>query len=185
MSVFSSSSNSGSHPTRTFGSESLPQAGECPKRSTLRAAAGTLSSVSRQIRRCADPAIPRTVAALLHAPLRVRPRRKGTLFAGGPECGLAGLGLAPSNRQTAEGSWSLKDCATSLPQVVSSDFCHWGAQFGYTRVGQDYENPRDRLFNLWGSHAAGSPSMAKTYRDGPHPDNARIEVEALQSTGAD
>ncbi|OLP87334.1 Protein MEMO1, partial [Symbiodinium microadriaticum] len=39
--------------------------------------------------------------------------------------------------------------------VVSSDFCHWGAQFGYTRVG--------------------SPSLAKTYRDGPHPDNARIE----------
>lgn len=20
-------------------------------------------------------------------------------------------------------------------QVISSDFCHWGAQFGYTRVG--------------------------------------------------
>mmetsp|Transcript_33196 Transcript_33196/g.76675 ORF Transcript_33196/g.76675 Transcript_33196/m.76675 type:complete len:328 (+) Transcript_33196:99-1082(+) len=39
--------------------------------------------------------------------------------------------------------------------VISSDFCHWGAQFGYTRVG--------------------SPSLAKTYRDGPHPDNARIE----------
>lgn len=39
--------------------------------------------------------------------------------------------------------------------VISSDFCHWGAQFGYTRVG--------------------SPGLAKTYRDGPHPDNARIE----------
>lgn len=39
--------------------------------------------------------------------------------------------------------------------VISSDFCHWGAQFGYTRVG--------------------SPGLAKTYRDGPHPDNAKIE----------
>eukprot|EP00931_Biecheleriopsis_adriatica_P055695 TRINITY_DN32990_c0_g1_i1.p1 TRINITY_DN32990_c0_g1~~TRINITY_DN32990_c0_g1_i1.p1 ORF type:complete len:326 (-),score=51.07 TRINITY_DN32990_c0_g1_i1:85-1062(-) len=39
--------------------------------------------------------------------------------------------------------------------VVSSDFCHWGAQFGYTR--------------------RGSASLAQTYRDGPHPDNARIE----------
>ncbi|CAK8995441.1 Protein MEMO1 (Mediator of ErbB2-driven cell motility 1) (Memo-1), partial [Durusdinium trenchii] len=39
--------------------------------------------------------------------------------------------------------------------VISSDFCHWGAQFGYTRVG--------------------SPSLARTYRDGPHPDNAKIE----------
>ncbi|CAJ1425149.1 unnamed protein product [Effrenium voratum] len=39
--------------------------------------------------------------------------------------------------------------------VISSDFCHWGAQFGYTRVG--------------------STSLARTYREGPHPDNARIE----------
>jgi MEMO1 family protein len=39
--------------------------------------------------------------------------------------------------------------------VISSDFCHWGAQFGYTRTG--------------------SQSLAETYRDGPHPDNAKIE----------
>jgi len=39
--------------------------------------------------------------------------------------------------------------------VISSDFCHWGAQFGYTRTG--------------------SPALAQTYRNGPHPDNARIE----------
>ncbi|CAE8626386.1 unnamed protein product [Polarella glacialis] len=39
--------------------------------------------------------------------------------------------------------------------VISSDFCHWGAQFGYTRTG--------------------SPALAETYRHGPHPDNARIE----------
>ena len=28
---------------------------------------------------------------------------------------------------------------------------------------------------------AGSPSLAKTYRDGPHPDNARIEALLVQS----
>jgi len=39
--------------------------------------------------------------------------------------------------------------------VVSSDFCHWGAQFGYT--------------------VRGSPALATTYRDGPHPENASIE----------
>eukprot|EP00928_Gymnodinium_smaydae_P039032 TRINITY_DN26768_c0_g1_i1.p1 TRINITY_DN26768_c0_g1~~TRINITY_DN26768_c0_g1_i1.p1 ORF type:complete len:329 (-),score=52.61 TRINITY_DN26768_c0_g1_i1:26-1012(-) len=40
--------------------------------------------------------------------------------------------------------------------VISSDFCHWGAQFGYTRTG--------------------SPSLAETYRDGPFPENAAIEA---------
>eukprot|EP00929_Paragymnodinium_shiwhaense_P107805 TRINITY_DN74165_c0_g1_i1.p1 TRINITY_DN74165_c0_g1~~TRINITY_DN74165_c0_g1_i1.p1 ORF type:complete len:350 (-),score=64.77 TRINITY_DN74165_c0_g1_i1:53-1102(-) len=39
--------------------------------------------------------------------------------------------------------------------VISSDFCHWGAQFGYL--------------------TKGSPTLAETYRDGPHPDNAAIE----------
>jgi len=39
--------------------------------------------------------------------------------------------------------------------VISSDFCHWGAQFGYTR--------------------RGSPALAETYSNGPHPDNAAIE----------
>jgi len=39
--------------------------------------------------------------------------------------------------------------------VVSSDFCHWGVQFGYTRKG--------------------SPTLAKTYVNGPHPENAQIE----------
>lgn len=39
--------------------------------------------------------------------------------------------------------------------VVSSDFCHWGARFEYTRTG--------------------SPELAETYRDGPHPENASIE----------
>jgi len=39
--------------------------------------------------------------------------------------------------------------------VVSSDFCHWGAQFGYTRTG--------------------SRALAETYRDGPYPENAGIE----------
>lgn len=39
--------------------------------------------------------------------------------------------------------------------VISSDFCHWGAQFGYTRTGR--------------------PELAETYRDGPWPENAAIE----------
>jgi AmmeMemoRadiSam system protein B len=39
--------------------------------------------------------------------------------------------------------------------IVSSDFCHWGAQFGYTRTG--------------------SPAMAEVYRQGPWPENAAIE----------
>jgi len=39
--------------------------------------------------------------------------------------------------------------------VISSDFCHWGAQFGYTRVGR--------------------PELAETYRDGPYAENASIE----------
>lgn len=39
--------------------------------------------------------------------------------------------------------------------VISSDFCHWGAQFGYMRTG--------------------SPALAETYRDGPYPENAQIE----------
>lgn len=39
--------------------------------------------------------------------------------------------------------------------VISSDFCHWGAQFGYTRTGR--------------------PELAETYRDGPYPENASIE----------
>mmetsp|Transcript_101251 Transcript_101251/g.294851 ORF Transcript_101251/g.294851 Transcript_101251/m.294851 type:complete len:182 (-) Transcript_101251:48-593(-) len=39
--------------------------------------------------------------------------------------------------------------------LASSDFCHWGARFEYTRTG--------------------SPALAETYRDGPHPENAGIE----------
>lgn len=39
--------------------------------------------------------------------------------------------------------------------IISSDFCHWGARFEYTRTG--------------------SPALAETYRDGPHPENAKIE----------
>lgn len=39
--------------------------------------------------------------------------------------------------------------------VISSDFCHWGAQFGYTVTGE--------------------PDLAETYRDGPWPENAAIE----------
>mmetsp|Transcript_84925 Transcript_84925/g.263790 ORF Transcript_84925/g.263790 Transcript_84925/m.263790 type:complete len:243 (-) Transcript_84925:118-846(-) len=45
--------------------------------------------------------------------------------------------------------------------VVSSDFCHWGARFQYTRTGP--------------------PALAETYRDGPHPENAGIE--GLDRTG--
>ena len=57
----------------------------------------------------------------------------------------------------------------SLTQVVSSDFCHWGAQFGYTRVGQGLRASKHSLIQ-------GSPSLAQTYREGPHPDNAKIEA---------
>ena len=66
---------------------------------------------------------------------------------------------------------------TSRPLVTKLDRgCNYSWKFeALCRT----ENPRDRIFNL-----AGSPSLAKTYRDGPHPDNARIEVEALQSIGA-
>jgi len=39
--------------------------------------------------------------------------------------------------------------------VVSSDFCHWGAQFGYMTLGD--------------------PKLAKTYVNGPYPENAAIE----------
>jgi len=39
--------------------------------------------------------------------------------------------------------------------VISSDFCHWGAQFGYTRRGRS--------------------ELAETYIDGPFPENASIE----------
>jgi len=39
--------------------------------------------------------------------------------------------------------------------IVSSDFCHWGARFSYTRTG--------------------ARALAETYRDGPYPENAGIE----------
>ena len=36
-------------------------------------------------------------------------------------------------------------------------------------------------FRLSRAYSQGSPGLAKTYRDGPHPDNAKIEVRSAHT----
>ena len=81
---------------------------------------------------------------------------------------------------------------STFSKVISSDFCHWGAQFGYTRVGAASQWLMSLVLSIWAylscsscrlrrACSQGSPGLAKTYRDGPHPDNAKIEVRSVHT----